>query len=86
MYFDKKEKQIEQQKRIIKKQQSIIDELSEENEYLKEQLKTYTYENLKTSIDLANNAYSKYLELIESLEICKREYEKLNYEIIKKIR
>ncbi|MCI8992588.1 MAG: hypothetical protein HFG80_07685 [Eubacterium sp.] len=67
-------KRTEQKLRI---QQSIIEQLEEENRYLKEQLKTYCPERTKQTIALARQSQEEYTDLIRELDGLKQEYQEL---------
>ncbi len=70
MYLTKKE-------RKIHTQQKLIENLKEENQYLKEQLELYNPEKVKNKIALAEKSYKEYIKLTDELKELKSQYQKL---------
>lgn len=61
----------------IRIQQTIIEQLEEENRHLKEQLKTYHPEQTKKTIALARQSQEEYTKLVRELNGLKEEYREL---------
>lgn len=67
IYFNKKDK-------IIDKQKRIIEQLESENKFLEEQLKIYNTDNLKEKYYLIDSVYEQYMGLIKELNDIKQKY------------